>query len=210
MCIQNVPLFRGIDEKKVDLDGVKKHYHKGDCVLKEGDQLEKIGIVLSGRVILACRDVWGTASILGSAEAGSVFGEAYACLPGEPLLIDATAAEETDVLFLNIHQLLSDAQLTRNLLSICAHRSLELSRRILHTTPKTIRGRLLSYFSQCAKLAGSCTFDVPYNRQQLADYLGVDRSALCAELTKMRRDGLISFEKNRFTVHIDSDAVLNP
>lgn len=207
MDIQSIPLFRGMNEKNIDLNGVNKHYAKGERLLKEGDQLEKIGIVLSGRVILSCRDIWGTVSILGSAEAGSVFGEAYACLSDEPLLIDATAAEETDVLFLHIQQLLSDPQLTRNLLSICAHRSLELSRRILHTTPKTIRGRLLSYFSQCAKLAGKCTFDVPFNRQQLADYLGVDRSALCSELSKMRHDGLLSFEKNRFTVRtgIDSD-----
>lgn len=73
-----------------------------------------------------------------------------------------------------------------------------------HTAQKSIRGRLMSYFSQCAKQSGSNIFKIPYNRQQLADYLNVDRSALCSELPKMQRDGLIRYEKNRFTVCPDA------
>ena len=124
----------------------------------------------------------GKSSILGFAEPGAVFGEAYACVPGEALLISVCAAEETRVLFLNVGKLLTvcgnacpfHARLIRNLLSISAGKNLQLSRRIFHTTPKSIRGRLLSYFSECAKKSGSLTFKLPFNRQQLADYLGVD------------------------------------
>ena len=89
-------------------------------------------------------------------------------------------------------------QLLRNLLTVCAERNLRLSQRILHTSPKTIRGRLLSYFSDRVRQTGSNRFTVPYDRQQLADYLGVERSALCHELSKMRREGLLLYRKNQF------------
>ena len=91
-------------------------------------------------------------------------------------------------------------KLVRNLLTVCAHKSLQLSMRILHTSSKSIRGRLLSYFSECAKKSGSYSFRIPYNRQQLADYLGIDRSAMCNELSKMQRDGVIRYEKNDVTL----------
>ena len=91
-------------------------------------------------------------------------------------------------------------RLVQNLLSLTARKNLTLSRRILHTSSKTIRGRLVSYFSDQALLQGSCRFSIPFNRQQLADYLGVDRSALSHELSKMKREGLIAYEKNRFTL----------
>ena len=90
------------------------------------------------------------------------------------------------------------AKLIRNLLTLCAGKNLQLSRRMMHTSPKRIRKRLLSYFSECIKRNGSYTFDIPYNRQQLADYLSVERSAMSAELSKMRKDGIIDFCKNKF------------
>ena len=94
----------------------------------------------------------------------------------------------------------------RNLLRLCAGKNLQLSRRVLHTGPKSIRKRLLSYFSECIKRTGSYSFDIPYNRQQLADFLSVERSALSNELSLMRRDGLIRYEKNHFDVIESLDA----
>lgn len=211
MNLSETGLFRGMEEKEIErllqcLSAAGKRYRKGEVVLREGEPAEQIGIVLSGMVLLENDDVWGNHSVLGSAAPGAVFAEAYACIPGEPLLISAAAAEETDVLFLDVGKVLSvctnacpfHEKLVRNLLEVCARKSLELSRRILHTGPKSIRGRLLSYFSECAKKAGGSDFVIPYNRQQLADYLGVDRSAMCSELSRMRRDGLIEYGKNRF------------
>ena len=128
---------------------------------------------------------------------------------GEPLLISVTASEDTEVLFLNIGKVLTTctnacpfhAKLIQNLLTVCAAKNLQLSQRILHTTPKGIRARLMSYFSECVKRAGQYSFDIPYNRQQLADYLGVDRSAMCSELSRMQREGLLTYHKNHFSVH---------
>ena len=91
-------------------------------------------------------------------------------------------------------------KLIKNLLRISAQKNLMLSRRILHTSSKSIRGRLLAYFSDQAKLSGSYKFTIPFNRQQLADYLNVDRSAMSNELSKMKNDGIIEIDKNTFTL----------
>lgn len=205
------PLFRGI--KPADLTALlgclgaaERRYAKGQVILAEGQPTEQIGLVRTGLVLIENCDVWGSRTILGSAGPGAVFAEAYACTPGEPLRISVTAAEETTVLFLRVGKLLTTcpngcpfhAQLTRNLLTVCAQKSLQLSRRMLHTSPKTIRGRLLSYFSEQVKVTGSRTFTIPYTRQQLADYLGVDRSALCTALTKMQREGLLRCRRSTF------------
>ncbi len=130
-------------------------------------------------------------------------------MPGEKLLVDVFAAEVTEVLFLNVGKMLSQCsnscghhtQLIRNLLAISAQKNLQLSRRIFNTSSKSIRGRLLSYLSDQAVKNESERFDIPFNRQQLADYLGVDRSALSAELGKMQREGLLEFRKNHFHLY---------
>lgn len=117
-----------------------------------------------------------------------------------------TIAEETTVMFLNVWRVATTctntcpfhARLTQNLLSVCANKNLQLSQKIHHSSPKTIRKRLMSYFSKCAKHSGSSSFLIPYNRQQLSDYLGVDRSTMCSELSKMQKDKLIEYKGNHF------------
>ena len=213
MDLTQTSLFSGISQADLSnllscLAAVERRYSKGAVILAEGEPTQWMGLVLEGRAIISCADVWGKSSILGFAEPGAVFGEAYACVPGEALLISVCAAEETRVLFLNVGKLLTvcgnacpfHARLIRNLLSISAGKNLQLSRRIFHTTPKSIRGRLQSYFSECAKKSGSLTFSLPFNRQQLADYLGVDRSAMSSELSKMQRDGLIQVRGGTITM----------
>lgn len=213
MDLTQTSLFSGISQADLSallscLAAVERRYSNGAVILAEGEPTQWMGLVMEGRAIISCADVWGKSSILGFAEPGAVFGEAYACVPGEALLISVCAAEETRVLFLNVGKLLTvcgnacpfHARLIRNLLSISAGKNLQLSRRIFHTTPKSIRGRLQSYFSECAKKSGSLTFTLPFNRQQLADYLGVDRSAMSSELSKMQRDGLIQVQGGTITM----------
>ena len=212
--LSKIPIFQGIAEEEITsllqcLQATERTYQKGETILSEGSITENMGIVLSGMALISCGDIWGNISVLGHVTPGAVFAEVYACIPGEPLLITVSAAEDTTVLFMNVGRILSTCtnacpfhtRLARNLLTVCAHKSLQLSQRILHTSSKSIRGRLMSYFSQCAKQAGNSTFQIPYNRQQLADYLGVDRSAMCHELSKMQKEGLISYEKNRFSLN---------
>ena len=147
----------------------------------------------------------GNKSILNRIVPGQVFGETYACIPGEKLLIGVTAAEDCQILFLEVGKIFHTCpdtcpcheKLIRNMLMVMAKKNLELSRRSLHTAPKSIRGRLLSYFSQEMVQQGSSQFMIPFNRQELADYLGVDRSALSNELGKMRKEGIIEVNRNQ-------------
>lgn len=209
MNLSNTQLFYGLKEDEITsllgcLNAEKCSYKKGEVILSEGSITENIGIVLSGMAIISCCDIWGNNSILGNAAPGSIFAEVYACIPGQPLLVTVSAAEDTSILFMNVGRVLTTctnacpfhARLARNLLTVCAHKSLRLSKRIQHTSSKSVRGRLMSYFSECAKHAGSNSFLITYNRQQLADYLNVDRSTMCNELSKMQKDGMIEYERN--------------
>lgn len=206
-------LFRGTTETEAEamlqcLGSYTKRYAKGEIIYRAGEVIENMGMVLSGSVHIENDDVWGNKSILSLVGAGQMFAETYACIPGEPLMINVTAAEKTEVLFLNTSRLLQTCtsscthhnKLIKNLLQISAQKNLILSRRILHTSSKSIRGRLLSYLSEQVMQSGNYQFTIPFNRQQLADYLGVDRSAMSSELSKMQRDGILMYKKNTFVL----------
>ena len=177
------------------LGAVTRSYGKGEIIYHAGECVHSMGLVLSGNVQIESDDVWGNHSVLDDITPGFFFAETY-------------AAAKTEVLFLNIGRLLTTCtnscthhnRLIHNLFFISARKNLLLSRRIFHTTPKSIRGRLLSYLSAQSAAANSLDFTIPFNRQQLADYLNVDRSALSAELSKMQREGLLTTERNHFTL----------
>ena len=209
--LTELPLFQGADQDQLRallpaLDARTRHYRRGEVILRAGEQTRRLGVVLSGGVTLENLDAWGNRAILGHVAPGQIFAETYACLPQQPMLVSAVAAGDTQVLLLDLGRLLEGACPNRdillgNLLILTAGKNLALSRRSFHTSAKTIRGRLLSYLSDQAVLQGRRTFAIPFDRQQLADYLGVDRSALSHELGKLRREGLVSAWKNRFTLH---------
>ena len=209
--LTGTPLFCGVEEGAVEeiltcLEAERRRFAKGQVIYRAGDTVRELGLVLSGSVSIENDDFWGNRSILDRVEPGQVFAETYACVPGEPLMVSAVAAEPSEILFLTAARLLAPcgrgcafhALLVRNLVAISAQKNLRLSRRIFHTSAKTIRGRLLSYLSYQASRAGEVEFDIPFNRQQLADYLGLDRSALSAELGKMRREGLLEVDRQHF------------
>ena len=211
--LTNTMLFRGISAEDAEamlgcLGSHEKTYEKGNIIYHAGECVDSMGMVLSGSVNIEIDDLWGNKTILGHVEAGGLFAETYACVPGEPLMVNVVACEKSAILFLGISRLLTTCsnscthhnKLIQNLLQISSQKNLALSRRSLHTSPKSIRGRLLSYLSEQAKQNGSYQFTIPFNRQQLADYLGVDRSAMSNELSKMQSEGVITFEKNRFSL----------
>lgn len=205
------PLFAGCREAEIKemltcLNAQKKTYPKDTVILHSGDMVRCIGLVCSGSVHIENDDLWGNKSILDCILPGQVFAETYACAGNEPLMVSAVAATTCEILFLNVGQMLHTcpntcgchARLIENLLAISARKNLTLSRRMFHTSAKSIRGRLSSYLSWQAQQSGSCEFDIPFNRQQLADYLGVDRSALSAEIGKMQREGLFAASRSHF------------
>ena len=206
-------LFRGIEPGELEemlrcLQARARAYKKGERILRVGQAVAEMGLVLTGGVTIESDDVWGNRTVLDHVGAGQSFAEAYACAPGEPLMVEVVAAENCEALFLNVERVMTTCpsacahhnRLVGNLLAATAQKNLVLTRRMFHISPKTIRGKLLAYLSDRAIRQGSYRFEIPFNRQQLADYLGVDRSALSNEISKMARDGLLRCERNVFTL----------
>lgn len=201
------PLFWKIPEEKLPslltcVDARERHYQKGELLLHRGARTAHLGLVLSGTVHIVREDFWGGREIVGLAEPGDVFAESYA-LSGEPLEVSVLAATDVAVLFLEVGRALSGAgafqeQLRENLLALLAGKNLQLTRKMRHMAQRTTREKLLSYLSAQALLAGRPDFDIPLDRQQLADFLAVDRSAMSTALGKLRDEGILEFRKNRF------------
>ena len=206
-------LFAGSSPSEIEamlgcLGARERRYESGEYIHRMGDVIKTVGLVLEGSVRIENVDVWGNVSVLGTTGVGGMFGEAYAAVPDEPLMVNVVAAESCAVLFLNLAKVLSTCshacpnhtRTSNNMTAIIARHSLALSRRIFHVAPKTIRGKVLAYLSDMAERTSAREFDIPFDRQQLADYLGVDRSALSAELSRMQKAGLIETRRSHFVV----------
>lgn len=197
-------------EKAVEcLGGREEAYYKGETVFAAGEPAKGLGLVVLGSVQVQRFDIWGNQSILEHITPGQVFGEAYACLPDELMNVSVNAVEESKVLMLDAGRVLHPCsqgchfhqRLLENLVKTMARKNLNLTRKMNHITHRTIRQRLMSYLSYQAQVSGSYTFAIPFDRQRLADYLSVDRSALSAELSRMQKEGMITYKKNRFILH---------
>ena len=165
LFLSRTTLFRGITPEEIQtmmgcLQGITKEYRRGSIIHHCGECISTIGLVLSGSVSVENDDIWGNKTILDKISVGNTFAENYACLPGEPLMVNIVAAEATEILYLNTDYMLRVCsrtcgfhnRLIHNMLTISAQKNLNLTRRSLHTGPKTIRGRLLSYLSHQAVL----------------------------------------------------------
>ena len=211
--LQKSMLFRGMTEPEITkalqvLEAHEKCYEKGETLLTAGSVTERMGLVLEGSVTIESNDAWGNRTIISHVGCGQVFAETYALLENEPMLVDVMASEDCRILFLRSGRIQSlqnspnpwALKYITNLLTISMHKNLILSGRSFHTAPKTIRGRVMAYLNSVSLQKGSREFDIPFDRQQLADYLNLERSALSKELGKMQREGLISCRKNHFII----------
>lgn len=212
--LSKTALFQGINEQEMKhmlscLEARERTFSKNEIIFRAGDIVQDIGLIESGSVNIIVNFYWGDSQIFGHIAKGSIFAENYAAIPGKELLCDIVATEDSKILFLNLKKLLTMCQigclyhqrLIYNLLKIAAQKNLDLSSRMMHTASKSMRARILSYLSEQALIHSSTQFTIPYNRQQLADYLGVDRSALSKELSRMKKDGLIQYKKNYFELN---------
>lgn len=208
--IKRSMLFRNMDEEEIKqslfaMDAEERTYQKDEIILCAGDTTDKMGLVLSGGVTIETVDPWGNRSILSHVGPGHLFAEVFALLEKEPILVDVQVSQACQIMFLRPKRIEGctepwSAKLMRNLLQISLNKNLNLSSRSYHTAPKTSRGRIMAYLSAMSIRAHSREFDIPFDRQQLADYLNLERSALSKELSKMRRDGLLEFRKNHFVL----------
>ena len=204
-------LFTDIAEKDITsmlncLMMKQKKYDKNEYIIDSTKKIYEVGIVLSGRINIIREDYWGNRNILTTLEKGELFGEAFACTQTNLNLFSIVAAEKCEILFLNYQKIISPchracifhSQLIQNMLYLVAKKNIMLTTKIEHLTQKTTRKKILSYLSSIAIKQGSNIFTIPFNRQELADFLSVERSAMSAELSKMQKDGLIEYHKNNF------------
>ncbi len=212
--LSGTELFRGIAPQEIQnlctcMGIYEETYLRGAIIYRTGDVVGDVGLVLSGAVNIVMNSYWGVSSIFGHMEKGQVFAEAYAAIPGKELLCDVIACEDSTVLFLPMAKAVASCQkccpahlrLLLNLIQLSAAKNLHLSGRMMHIAPRTIRERLLSYLSEQMLANGSNHFTIPFTRQQLSEYLEVDRSALSHELGKMQQEGLLKTHKNEFVLY---------
>lgn len=211
--IESSPLFKGLSHDDIErvikcLSAVKSDYNKNDFILKSGDIIKSIGLVLSGTVSIVKEDFWGNRNIISKILPGGIFAESYACCPGKALRVNVVSDENSSVLFLDVECILTSCptscgyhnKIIYNLMSSMAEKNLIMNDKLSHVTERCIKSKLLSYLFSESEKQGCRHFTIPFNRQQLADYLSVDRSAMCSELSRMRRSGIIDFKKNNFFI----------
>ncbi len=209
--IQQCALFRNIPENEIWslLNGFHAklwQYEKNEIIFQEGERVENIGIVIRGSIFVAKEDYFGNRSILTVIFAPELFGEVFACAQTEVLPVSAVARESCLILLMQCNRILIEqkennlyhSRLIHNLLSQTAQKNLLLNQKLNILSKRTTKEKLLSYLSSIAKKENSAAFTIPYNRQQLADYLGVERSALCAEISRLSRDGVLKTERSFF------------
>jgi len=210
-ALKKSPLFQGVLEDELGslvkcLGCSLREYKKDETVYLAGDFVREIGIVVSGRVHIVKDDAWGNSNIIAEVSDGGMFAEAVVCSGVGVLPVTVTAAAETKVCFLDFQRIITTCSsacvfhtlLIRNMVDVFARKNILLTEKMEHITKRTTREKLLSYLSEQAKLQKSRGIEILFNRQELADYLSVERSALSAEMSRLKADGIIKYKKNHF------------
>lgn len=191
----------------------KKHYLQDEAIFLEGEKISRVGIVLSGLALILKEDLSGARVIFAEITRGQVFGEAFAFSRSQLSTISVFAAEDTEILFIDSRNLIEvcnnrcpfHTKLIRNMLRTIAEKNIIQNEKIELLSKRSIRAKILNYLQNESKKQHAAEFQISLNRQELADYLCVDRSALSAELGKLRREGLLSFQKNRFQLLVSAE-----
>lgn len=209
--LSNCSFFGGMDQGEIQsvlgcVGAYTVKADKGKYIFRAGDSTEVMGLVLSGAVFIIQEDVWGHRNIMAKCHSGEFFGEIYAASPGSVLNISAVAETDTIVLMMNVKRLLSSCssacehhqRLIRNLVGVLADKVMAFNEKITHISRRSTREKLLSFLSNESRRQGSLSFDIPFNRQELADYLCVERAAMTVELSKLQKEGVLTTRRKYF------------
>lgn len=211
--LKRAQMFAGVGDDEIfsmlSCLGARLHtYKKGEYVLRQGEHLSDITVLVEGNLHIQKDDYWGNRSILGQIAVGEMFGEAYVAPESGALLNDVVAVEASAVIFFDVRRIITTcpsacrfhAMVVQNLFFAISEKNRKLVQKLDHMSKRSTREKLISYLSEEAKRQNGASFTIPFNRQQLADFLCVDRSAMSNELCKMRDEGLLKFEKNKFAL----------
>lgn len=211
--LKKTKLFAGVGDEEIlamldCLQAVTGRYAKGSYIFRRGENIQDISVLVEGRIHIQRDDYWGNRSIINVLNTGEMFGEAYAAPGSGAIVNDVVAVEDSTVIFFNVKKILTvcssacrfHSLVVQNLFLAISEKNRMLMQKLDHMSKRSTREKLISYLSEEAGKQNRGTFEIPFNRQQLADYLSVDRSAMSNELCKMRDEGLLIFQKNRFTL----------
>lgn len=211
--LKHTQLFSGVSDSEISamlscLQAQLLTFKKGEYVYREGEYLDNISVLVKGKLLVQNNDFWGNRNIINVIHVGEMFGEAYAAPESGVLPNDVVAEEDSAVIFFNVRKILTvcstacrfHSMVIQNLFFAISEKNRKLVQKIGHMSKRSTRTKLLSYLSQEAKKHNSNHFIIPFTRQQLADFLCVDRSAMSNELCKMRDEGLLRFDRNHFTL----------
>ena len=209
--LKRTQMFAGVIDDEISsmlncLGARLKSYKKGEYVLRQGEHLSDIIVLVEGNLHIQKDDYWGNRSILGQISVGELFGEAYIAPESSALLNDVVAVEDSTIILFDVKRIITTcpsacrfhAMVVQNMFFAISEKNRRLVQKLGHMSKRSTREKLISYLSEEAKKQNTASFKIPFNRQQLADFLSVDRSAMSNELCKMRDDGLLEFDKNQF------------
>lgn len=209
-----IPLFWGIQQEERErllqcLGAEERTLRKNERILEEEMEMSRMGILLDGELQVFCDDVFGNRHILEQLKQGELFGAAFACAGLKKSPVTVAAVKDSRVLQIDVNRILTvcpetcpfHQKMITNMVRILAQKSVSLSEKIGHLSRRSTKEKLLSYLSEISKHTGSMHITIPFNRQELADYLCVERSAMSAELSKLRREGILDYRKNEFWLH---------
>jgi len=212
--LNKMPLFQGVESKELDtllncLLGRERKYDKNEVIFRAGDFPQYLGVVLEGNVRVLREDLLGNRTILGEFGQGDLFGETFALAKAEMMPVSVVATQPSQVLLIEGARITGSCarccgfhiRLIENMMAILARKNLLLSETMEVLSKRSTREKLLNYLSGQSQLAGSLTFTIPYNRQELADYLCVDRSAMSNELSKLQKEEILTCNRNSFTLN---------
>ena len=219
--LQSSTLFSGVTVEDIEkicgcLSAHERTYEKDSFVFRADDKVRFVYLIVSGSMHIIDEDFWGNRSIIEKMDRDTLFGEAYVFASKETHLVSVVAAEDSLVLEIEPKKLFETCskacdchtQLIRNIVGILSEKIVRLTEKTGHIMQRSIRDKLLSYLSKCARRESSNSFCIPYSRQELADYLCVDRSALSHELSRLQRDGAIKYRKNYFELMVEYEGTL--
>ena len=205
-------LFRGLRRAQIQdmlpcLSARRSRFRRGQFLLRAGDEVRFAGVVLAGEVELLQEDFWGNRNLLAAVGPGGLFAEAFACAHAVSP-VSVLCKTDGSVLYLNVRAVFSPCEkacaqhkaLSQNLIRVLAEKNMQLNEKVGFLSQRTTREKLLAYLSAQARRAGSASFRIPFDRQQLADFLSVNRSAMSAELSRMQREGLLRADRSSFTL----------
>lgn len=211
--LMKLPIFYNLKKEEIInilkfFNYSKEDFEKNNFIFEIGKPISKIGIILSGEINIIKEDFWGNRNILNKFKSGEIFGEVFALAKVSPNNILVETSQNSKILFLDLTNFSIDNEnnsneilkFLSNIFKISLKKNILFTEKLEHITKKTIREKIISYLSTEALKNRSNSFFIKFDRQELADYLFVERSALSRELSSMKKDGLIEYNKNYFTL----------